>query len=242
MICHSLPTSFAKQRTTAPRRGFTLIELLVVIAIIAILAAILFPVFAQARHQARKITCASNLKQLSLAILMYSQDYDERFPVHWDNYRRQIWGDVDVEVATAIYPYIKQGITTNSAGLKLGTGIWLCPEDNVEGGPLGYWRQYPGAERRTSYWYNLWLSNAPQAAIKKDITRCILIQDSWIDTHTHEGDVPRAWNVSFADGHTKWTNYGPEPWLSDLLEYSGYNPNKGAISTPDEIIFDGNNL
>ncbi|HHX39443.1 MAG TPA: DUF1559 domain-containing protein [Armatimonadetes bacterium] len=62
------------------RHGFTLIELLVVIAIIAILAAILFPVFARARENARKTNCASNLKQLGLAILAYAQDYDEMFP------------------------------------------------------------------------------------------------------------------------------------------------------------------
>jgi prepilin-type N-terminal cleavage/methylation domain-containing protein len=61
-------------------RGFTLIELLVVIAIIAILAAILFPVFARAREQARKTNCISNHKQLALAVLMYAQDYDETFP------------------------------------------------------------------------------------------------------------------------------------------------------------------
>jgi prepilin-type N-terminal cleavage/methylation domain-containing protein/prepilin-type processing-associated H-X9-DG protein len=61
-------------------RGFTLIELLVVIAIIAILAAILFPVFAQARAKARQATCVSNLKQLGNALLMYVQDYDETFP------------------------------------------------------------------------------------------------------------------------------------------------------------------
>jgi prepilin-type N-terminal cleavage/methylation domain-containing protein/prepilin-type processing-associated H-X9-DG protein len=62
------------------RRGFTLIELLVVIAIIAILAAILFPVFARAREKARQASCTSNLKQLALGLLMYAQDYDERFP------------------------------------------------------------------------------------------------------------------------------------------------------------------
>jgi prepilin-type N-terminal cleavage/methylation domain-containing protein/prepilin-type processing-associated H-X9-DG protein len=66
-------------RGTRRRSGFTLIELLVVIAIIAILAAILFPVFAQARGQARKATCLSNLKQLALAELMYVNDYDEGF-------------------------------------------------------------------------------------------------------------------------------------------------------------------
>ncbi|HEV2472758.1 MAG TPA: prepilin-type N-terminal cleavage/methylation domain-containing protein, partial [Chthonomonadales bacterium] len=62
------------------RRGFTLIELLVVIAIIAILAAILFPVFAQAREKARAISCLSNEKELGLSVLMYVQDYDENFP------------------------------------------------------------------------------------------------------------------------------------------------------------------
>jgi len=62
-------------------RGFTLIELLVVIAIIAILAAILFPVFARARAKARQTSCASNLKQTTLAILMYVQDYNDTFPL-----------------------------------------------------------------------------------------------------------------------------------------------------------------
>jgi len=62
------------------RRGFTLIELLVVIAIIAILAAILFPVFARAREKARQSSCLSNVKQLDLAVQMYIQDYDEMLP------------------------------------------------------------------------------------------------------------------------------------------------------------------
>ncbi|HEV2472444.1 MAG TPA: prepilin-type N-terminal cleavage/methylation domain-containing protein, partial [Chthonomonadales bacterium] len=64
------------------QRGFTLIELLVVIAIIAILAAILFPVFAQAREKARSISCLSNTKQSGLALNMYVQDYDETFPIN----------------------------------------------------------------------------------------------------------------------------------------------------------------
>src|ERR1700676_3328654 len=67
------------------KRAFTLIELLVVIAIIAILAAILFPVFAQARASARAISCVSNTKQGALAILMYAQDYDETIPLMDNN-------------------------------------------------------------------------------------------------------------------------------------------------------------
>lgn len=66
--------------------GFTLIELLVVIAIIAIIAAILFPVFAQAREKARQITCVSNLKQIGLAIIQYTQDYDEMLPPRANTY------------------------------------------------------------------------------------------------------------------------------------------------------------
>jgi prepilin-type N-terminal cleavage/methylation domain-containing protein len=68
----------ARKVTLMNRRGFTLIELLVVIAIIAILAAILFPVFAKAREKARQSSCLSNIKQIGLAALAYVQDYDER--------------------------------------------------------------------------------------------------------------------------------------------------------------------
>lgn len=70
-------------RTLSRAKGFTLIELLVVIAIIAILAAILFPVFAQAREKARAASCLSNCKQLGTAAMMYSQDWDEKFPRHY---------------------------------------------------------------------------------------------------------------------------------------------------------------
>jgi prepilin-type N-terminal cleavage/methylation domain-containing protein/prepilin-type processing-associated H-X9-DG protein len=83
-----------------PGAGFTLIELLVVIAIIAILAAILFPVFAQAREKARAISCLSNTKQVSLAILMYIQDADETFPIGVQNDWNQSW-------PTKVQPYIK---------------------------------------------------------------------------------------------------------------------------------------
>jgi prepilin-type N-terminal cleavage/methylation domain-containing protein len=85
------------------RRGFTLIEFLVVIAIIAILAAILFPVFAQARATARKAACTSNLKQIGLAFALYAQDYDETLVPHWINST----GIPDWK--TLLDPYIKRG-------------------------------------------------------------------------------------------------------------------------------------
>lgn len=72
--------SFHRRNVSRTKRGFTLIELLVVIAIIAILAAILFPVFARARENARRSSCQSNLKQIGLGFLQYSQDYDEMMP------------------------------------------------------------------------------------------------------------------------------------------------------------------
>src|SRR5262249_4483117 len=81
-----------EERKMRRNRGFTLIELLVVIAIIAILAAILFPVFAQAREKARQATCLSNCKQIGLASNMYVQDYDETFPGHDWQKGMGIWG------------------------------------------------------------------------------------------------------------------------------------------------------
>jgi prepilin-type N-terminal cleavage/methylation domain-containing protein/prepilin-type processing-associated H-X9-DG protein len=97
------------------RKGFTLIELLVVVAIIAILAAILFPVFAQAREKARGATCTSNLKQLGTAVQMYLQDYDGHFFQHWYAAPTYWFGRVDSSTNTAtvfkaqglLYPYIR---------------------------------------------------------------------------------------------------------------------------------------
>jgi prepilin-type N-terminal cleavage/methylation domain-containing protein len=107
-------------------RGFTLIELLVVIAIIAILAAILFPVFAQAREAARKTVCLSNCKQIGLGIMMYIQDYDEMYPC--DNWDVGPIGVTDNDTHSAnyasaitwlweIYPYTKN------------RQIYVCPSD-----------------------------------------------------------------------------------------------------------------
>lgn len=111
------------QPTTGRRRGFTLIELLVVIAIIAILAAILFPVFAQAREAARKTSCLSNLKQMGSGLTLYSQDYDEQLPPAWIGYPSvpfpgyARWMDV-------VQPYVKN------------VGIFTCPSSTANYAPV----------------------------------------------------------------------------------------------------------
>ncbi len=97
------------------RHGFTLIELLVVIAIIAILAAILFPVFAKAREKARQTTCASNMKQIGTALMMYVQDYDETMP-YGDVYALNSYYDV----WTVLQPYIKNW------------NVYACPSDSLK--------------------------------------------------------------------------------------------------------------
>ena len=102
------------------RKGFTLIELLVVIAIIAIRAAILFPVFASAREKARQTTCASNMKQLALAVLQYRQDFDDLAPCG-TNFRygseAPTTGQPGIGWAGQIYPYAKS------------TAVYTCPDD-----------------------------------------------------------------------------------------------------------------
>lgn len=109
-------------KPSSPRNAFTLIELLVVIAIIAILAAILFPVFAQARDKARQTSCASNLKQLALGMIQYNQDYDEAYPIgRSDFYYCAGW-------AHPVMPYLKS------------TGVFRCPND-----PTTY-KPAPGVE------------------------------------------------------------------------------------------------
>lgn len=125
--------------------GFTLIELLVVIAIIAILAAILFPVFAQAREKARQTSCISNLKQIALASLMYSQDYDEKFFSGWGSGGGPEPGVIVWRVA--ILPYVKMGgkAPTTTADVYDPTiptvPLFQCPDTTFMA--------------KTSYGYNL---------------------------------------------------------------------------------------
>lgn len=118
-----------KPHCSKPTRAFTLIELLVVIAIIAILAAILFPVFAQAREKARQTACLSNQKQIGLAILMYAQDYDESLPFAAvkisDTDPLVMWYDV-------VEPYVKSGAKgtfnhVEGPAARTYAQFWVCP-------------------------------------------------------------------------------------------------------------------
>jgi prepilin-type N-terminal cleavage/methylation domain-containing protein/prepilin-type processing-associated H-X9-DG protein len=133
-------------------KGFTLIELLVVIAIIAILAAILFPVFAQAREQARKASCLSNCKQIGLAMQLYAQDYDENLP-GWPNPPSnpiaRVWGDWDI-VVPLLQAYNKS------------QNIWQCPS-----GPKD--NNYLSKDKSTyiHYGYNEYIYNTAHAVNPK---------------------------------------------------------------------------
>jgi prepilin-type N-terminal cleavage/methylation domain-containing protein/prepilin-type processing-associated H-X9-DG protein len=131
------------------QRGFTLIELLVVIAVIAILAALLFPVFARVRGTARSTVCRSNMKQLGLATALYRQDWDERWPAQQEDgvfvSDPPAAGDRPNWVGS-LYPYVKT------------RGIWACPNA----------RRIPGANYSgllTSYHHNgTLLTNPPGCA------------------------------------------------------------------------------
>ena len=196
------------------RRGFTLIELLVVIAIIAILAAILFPVFAKARVKARQTNCTSNVKQLALSMMMYLQDYDERFSPECLGPQRASY-----PVPTQRWcwrfnldPYIKN------------TQVFACPSDNRPGGP-----------QNSSYGYNCKnCSNAKVGTITAPSEVMMLIENAGqqhakpftangIDACGNtgcctDGNIrdrsykPGArhndgMNLGYCDGHVKWQSF-----------------------------------
>ena len=115
------------------KKAFTLIELLVVIAIIAILAAILFPVFAQAKEAAKKTQCLSNMKNIGLGIMMYSGDSDDLYPLaqRRPDLSEDPTGVSPVPWQTLVNPYVKNGNKANSATLgnnELTGGVWSCPD------------------------------------------------------------------------------------------------------------------
>jgi prepilin-type N-terminal cleavage/methylation domain-containing protein/prepilin-type processing-associated H-X9-DG protein len=180
------------------RQGFTLIELLVVIAIIAILASILFPVFAQAREKARQAGCVSNVRQIGQAALMYAQDYDERFIGYYaGSDRKQL-----------LYPYTRSGRENKEAG---GGQLWHCPSS-----------KNPGVE--ASYGFNAvvnWVSLAQVTSPSETVALCDAgVNDdgqSILSTHVFPPSAlsypgigrpnPRhsdGVSVAFMDGHAKW--------------------------------------
>lgn len=196
------------------RKGFTLIELLVVIAIIAILAAILFPVFAKAREKARQATCSSNMKELALAILMYVQDYDEAIvPVYNDNYgvpNRYCWFE-------QTEPYIKN------------TQIMVCPSgpDTPNNWPKFTLACYYGLVMHHILPEGAAWGTRRLADFSKPAEICMLMEGSWYThycpaaPHIHNvcgsglscvEDLknPNVYihnegmNMAFWDGHVKW--------------------------------------
>ncbi len=179
-------------------RGFTLIELLVVIAIIAILAAILFPVFARAREKARQTSCLSNLKELGLGCLMYAQDYDERLPWHC----RYIPGAADSSSngwQGQIMPYIKND------------QIFVCPSYNGTGlcGGYGYnlSRDASGAQVGCDYMRLAQCKYPAETIILGDSDGTKWIGHwSWptVDQINRPGRHNAGDNFCMVDGHAKW--------------------------------------
>ncbi len=203
------------------RHGFTLIELLVVIAIIAILAAILFPVFARAREKARQTSCLSNVKQIGLGILMYAQDYDERLPGTYQKDGQA--GDWPLHKwAASVVPYVKNSqifvCPSGTPGNDYGTGSV---------GPMSYGaNNYLMPDARGNF-------NAALARISHP-AETLLIFDAWaanrycvrgnwymgggadcygrpaglraddVDISVHNG----GFNACLADGHAKWYKGG----------------------------------
>jgi prepilin-type N-terminal cleavage/methylation domain-containing protein/prepilin-type processing-associated H-X9-DG protein len=195
--------------------GFTLIELLVVIAIIAILAAILFPVFAQAREKARATSCLSNLKQIGTGMAMYVQDFDEHYPMAdyfsdpgtWN--RQHEWPDV-------VMPYIKNGtIGTNAAGEAVSWGqggIFACPSFPInQSGEYGI--NMSIANDGTTSWNNT--TNVPTASLAsiESPANTALIAEKGVNDATwgfiYMESSESAWTDSVAPVNGQQTHFGP---------------------------------
>jgi prepilin-type N-terminal cleavage/methylation domain-containing protein len=189
------------------RSGFTLIELLVVIAIIAILASILFPVFARARENARRASCLSNLKQIGLGIMQYSQDYDERLPqLGWTSTDMQLWPDGSLSDArpwhVRIYPYIKSVQVYNCpSASKKWSG---APDTAINYGanaPLMNW-----ASGRSLAEVSL-PAQTLMIADSQGVASYFLLYDYYAVPGSDRGLSDRHLDgtvINYADGHAKW--------------------------------------
>lgn len=130
MKLHAQTASPYRRKDHQLKRGFTLIELLVVIAVISILAAILFPVFARARENARRTSCASNMKQLALGVLQYTQDYDERMPIP---YRAKTGDESPLAFYRAGSDYFSQFTWVDGIDPYIrNSQVFKCPSDSIK--------------------------------------------------------------------------------------------------------------
>ena len=189
--------------------GFTLIELLVVIGIIAILAALLFPVFAAARNKAPATQCLSNLKQIGLAVEMYASDWDDRFPFGIDSadyYCPEIWSGYPQYQAlissmyfvhVVLNPYVKNA------------EVWHCSMDSGfdvledTGLPL-HGRPTSFAAFGSSYHFRTELAFSQSGpSTVENATGMNVFFDAWGGWHGGEAYDRGRWNMLYADGHVK---------------------------------------
>jgi len=175
------------------RTGFTLIELLVVIAIIAILAAILFPVFARAREKARQSVCQSNMKNVTLALMMYVQDYDESFPNINDEDLWAYWPS-----ALVMEPYLKNAqvlqcpSTPQSSIGTLQTPYIYC---------YALYNSVAAINTATVFSFPKVTHSLAEVAYPSNK----LVFWEMFDPHDGNKRDPRSWrNFSFVDGHAKF--------------------------------------